>query len=85
LRLPFPARLTLRLRDGREYSARRSIPAGAPGGPTYLEEVIHKWMREASPLLGEERAAEVTRQVLEEDPPVRGLLDLITPLPAREI
>ena len=81
LRLPFPARLTLRLRDGRECSARCSIPRGAPGGPTYLEEVALKWRREAAPLLGEEGAGDVARLVLEEDPPLRELLDIIAPLP----
>ncbi|MFW6113694.1 MAG: MmgE/PrpD family protein, partial [Actinomycetota bacterium] len=35
LRLPFPARLTLRTSGAREYSARCSIPRGAPGSPSY--------------------------------------------------
>lgn len=77
LRLPFPSRLTLRLVDGREYVARCSIPRGAPGGPTYLEEVPLKWRRESLPLLGEEGCSEVSRLVLEEDPPLGHLLDAL--------
>jgi 2-methylcitrate dehydratase PrpD len=80
LRLPFPARLTVRLADGTEYSRRCAIPRGAPGGPSYLEEVQEKWHREASPILGAERSEQVAHLVLEEDPPLRKLLDLIAPL-----
>jgi len=77
LRLPFPSRLTISLKDGREYGARCSIPRGAPGGPTYLEEVPLKWRRESLPLLGEERCSEVSRMVLEENPPLGRLLDTL--------
>jgi 2-methylcitrate dehydratase PrpD len=79
LRLPFPARLTVRFRDGTAYSSRCSIPRGAPGNPSYLQEVGEKWHREAAPVLGEERAARAARLILEEDPPLRELLDLVTP------
>ena len=79
LRLPFPARLTVRLADGTEYSHRCAIPRGAPGGPSYLEEVREKWRREVAPILGVERSERAVRLVLEEDPPLRKLLDLITP------
>ncbi|MEW6555463.1 MAG: MmgE/PrpD family protein [Actinomycetota bacterium] len=79
LRLPFPARLTVRLADGTAYSHRCAIPRGAPGGASYLEEVREKWHREASPLLGAERSEEVARLVLEEDPPLRKLLDHLRP------
>ena len=81
LRLPFPARLTLRLRGGEEFSSRCSIPRGAPGNPFYLEEVREKWLREATPAIGGDRAGEASRLVLDADPPLRELLDLITPSP----
>ena len=38
-----------------------------------------KWVREAAPILGSERAQQAMRLILEEDPPLRELLDLITP------
>ncbi len=79
LRLPFPARLTVRLAGGTTYSRRCAIPRGAPGGPSYLEEVREKWRREAAPILGEQRCERAARLILEEDPPLRELLDLITP------
>jgi hypothetical protein len=79
LHLPFPSRLTIRLRGGREYTARCSIPRGAPGGPTYLEEIPMKWQREGASLLGEENTAEASRFILQEDPPLKDLLDTLTP------
>jgi 2-methylcitrate dehydratase PrpD len=79
LRLPFPSRLTIRLRGGKEYSARCSIPRGAPGGPTYLEEIPLKWQRESASRLGEEGAVQVSRMVLDENPPLNALLDNLTP------
>ena len=79
LRLPFPARLTVRLAGGTVNSRRCSIPRGAPGSPSYLEEVRNKWRWEAAPILGEERCEQAACLVLEQDPSLRELLDLITP------
>ncbi|MDY6794028.1 MAG: MmgE/PrpD family protein [Actinomycetota bacterium] len=75
LRMPFPARLTLRMKRGREYSARCGIPRGAPGSSSYLEEVSLKWHRETDGVLGEKRAERAAEMVLREDPPVSEILD----------
>lgn len=79
LRLPFPASVNIKLKDGREYGHYCIIPRGAPGGPTYLEEVREKWMREAAPLLGEEDAGRAMSLILEGDHPVGDILDLLQP------
>ncbi len=77
MRLPFGAKVHLYLQDGKQYSAYYHIPRGAPGGQTYLEEAKEKWYREAEPVLGEKKAEEICRLVLEEDFKAGELLDML--------
>jgi len=64
LRMPFGARVHVTLRDGTLLEAEKHIPMGGPGDPGRLDVAAAKFVREASPVLGEEKvkhAVEVVR------------------------
>jgi 2-methylcitrate dehydratase PrpD len=66
-RMPFGARVTVRLKDGTVMTAERSIPRGGPGDPGRLEVAVEKFVRESSPYLGENGAREAAAVVLDLD------------------
>ena len=65
--MPFSARVSIRLRDGRVYTHQQDLPKAGAG--TSIEEqkqlVIEKFLREAGAVLGGERAEKICQQVLE--------------------
>jgi 2-methylcitrate dehydratase PrpD len=65
LAMPFGARVTLRLEDGKVLEARRQVPRGAPGDPARLQVPVEKFTRESSRFLGEEGAGTATGVLLD--------------------
>ena len=63
LRMPFGARVHVTLRDGTMLEAEKHIPRGGPGDPDRLQVAAEKFVREASPVLGEERAKKAVEVV----------------------
>ncbi len=65
--MPFSAKVSVKLRDGKILERRQDIPKGGPGGP--LEErkklVVKKFVTEAGPGLGEKAAREIAAKILE--------------------
>ncbi len=64
--MPFSARVTVRLKDGKTFQHRQDIPRGGPGEP--IEErrklVLNKFIIEAGPALGERKAQEIAEKIL---------------------
>ncbi|MHB8896012.1 MAG: MmgE/PrpD family protein [Candidatus Geothermincolia bacterium] len=63
LRMPFGARVHVTLRDGTLLEAEKHIPKGGPGDPGRLDVAADKFVREASPFLGEEQAKKAVEVV----------------------
>ena len=63
LRMPFGARVHVTLRDGTMLEAEKHIPRGGPGDPDRLDVPAEKFVREASSVLGEERAKKAVEVV----------------------
>jgi len=63
LRMPFGARVHVTLRDGTMLEAEKHIPRGGPGDPDRLQVAAEKFVREASGVLGEERAKKAVEVV----------------------
>ena len=63
LRMPFGARVHVTLRDGTMLEAEKHIPRGGPGDPSRLDVASEKFAREASGVLGSERAAKAVEVV----------------------
>ena len=65
--MPFSARVTVSLKNGKTLAHRQDIPNGGPGQP--LEErkklVLEKFSREAGPALGEKNAKKVSEKILD--------------------
>ena len=77
-RMVFPARVTLVLRDGREFAAERDVPRGAPGDPDYADVVREKFFREVGEARGEAVAREAwDRVTFIEEGPVAALTDAV--------
>ena len=56
LRMPFGARVNVTLRDGTMLQAEKHIPKGGPGDPGRFDVAAAKFVRETTPVLGEEQA-----------------------------
>jgi len=56
LRMPFGARVQVTLRDGTRLEAEKHIPMGGPGDPGRFDVAAAKFVREATAVLGEEKA-----------------------------
>ena len=61
--MPFGARVHVTLRDGTMLEAEKHIPRGGPGDPDRLDVPAEKFVREASSVLGEERAKKAVEVV----------------------
>jgi 2-methylcitrate dehydratase PrpD len=62
-RLPFGARVHLTLADGTMLQAEKHIPGGGPGDPGRTDVAAGKFVREASGLLGVDKAAKAVEVV----------------------
>ncbi len=63
LRMPFGARVLVTLRDGSRLESEKHIPQGGPGDEDRLAVAADKFVREASGVLGEERAKQAVETV----------------------
>jgi 2-methylcitrate dehydratase PrpD len=63
LRMPFGARVLVTLRDGTLLEAEKHNPRGGPGDANRLDVPVDKFIREASGVLGEERAKQAVEVV----------------------
>lgn len=80
LRMPFGARVSVTLRDGTVLSAEKHIPMGGPGDPGRLDVAAAKFVREASPALGEKRALEAVGVIRAyESSTLGGIREALTP------
>lgn len=78
-KLPFPARVTLKTRDGQRFDEERDVPIGAPGGGKDLWDTAEeKFSSEAGHYLGKGRIKEIISTVfhLERCEDIRTLIDL---------
>jgi len=64
--MPFSARVTVKLKDGKIYQHRQDIPHGGPGEPMPERRklVINKFVTEAGPALGEKAAQAIAEKIL---------------------
>ena len=76
LKMPFGARVKVKLRNGEVLSAECEVPVGAAGNPYPAEE---RFSREASGVLGNERVREIIRTIenLEKVRTVSEVVDLL--------
>lgn len=70
--------LEIVLKDGRKLQTRVDLPKGEPENPMSKDQIIEKYMKQAEPVVGAERAASICDRLLklEELKEVRALMDL---------
>jgi 2-methylcitrate dehydratase PrpD len=79
--MPFSARVTVALKDGKSLEHRQDIPNGGPGQPLSERKdlVVQKFVREAGPALGDKDAKKVSEKIMEFEK-MRGLGKLLEEL-----
>jgi 2-methylcitrate dehydratase PrpD len=65
--MPFSARVTVALKNGKTLEHRQDIPNGGPGQPMEQRQklVVEKFSREAGPALGEKTVRKVSEKILD--------------------
>ena len=63
-KLPFGARVRVKVKDGTGLEEMRSVPRGGPGDPGRLWVAIEKFKREAETVMSEKAAAEAVKTIL---------------------
>jgi 2-methylcitrate dehydratase PrpD len=60
-----PSKVTIRMKDGREFQSRVDIPSGSPEKPVSRSELLDKYKLLVSRVLGKEKAAQSMEQIME--------------------
>jgi 2-methylcitrate dehydratase PrpD len=74
----YPGIVTIHTQDGKTYAERVDYPRGTPENPVSLGELKDKFFMVTTPVIGQERGAELADLLLEHDFTVREVMSVLT-------